>query len=219
MEPLSKIWSQMSGMQKLGTARCFIVMPLLLLSFTLSGSAVLSFLAPVVLPWCFYIAFNHGRSSHNLQAAHGFRSSATQPVFLGMTAKLWYMAAAAAGVVMIVGVMATYPDDNTDGATTALYFATFCSFFFCGFLTRIGLRMGWSSVTACEPGTDPAQVLRLVNPDAVRRQQLIYTLAGLVVVFGALSSLSASYPLWAHGSGGSSSLTPEEQGLLNSLSN
>ena len=136
-----------------------------------------------------------------------------------MTAKLWYIAAAAAGIVMIVGVMATYPDDNTDGATTALYFATFSSFFLCGFLTRIGLRMGWSSVAECEPDTDPAQVLRLVNPYAVKRQQLIYTLAGLVVVFGALSSLSATYPQWAHGSGGSSSLTPEEQGLINSLSN
>jgi len=208
MEPLTKILSQMNGMQKLGVARCFIVLPLLLLSFTMSGNPVFSFLAPVVLPWCFYMAFGHGRSSHSLRAANGFQQSPAKLVFLGMTTKLWYTAAAIAGIVMVVGVVASYPDDNGAGATGALYFATFSSFFFCGFLTRVGLRMGWSSVTACEPGTDPARVLRLVNPDAVKRQQLIYTLAGLLVLLGALSSLSASYPLWAHGSGKSSSLTP-----------
>lgn len=218
MESLTKILSRMTGMQKLGVARCFIVFPLLLLSFTLSGS-LLSLLAPIVLPWCFYIAFGHGRSSHNLQAPGGFQPSTTNPVLFGMTAKRWYIAAVIAGVVMVVGVMALYPEDTSAGATGSLYFATFCSFFFCGFLTRVGLRMGWSSVTECPPGTDPATVLRLVNPDAVRRQQLIYTLAGLLVMFGALASLSVSFPLWAHGSASASSLTPEEQGLLNSLSN
>lgn len=218
MEPLTKIFSQMNGMQKLGAARCFIVMPLLLLSFTLSGT-LLSVLAPVVLPWCLYIAFGHGRSSHNLQAADGFQPSTTKLVFLGMTTKLWYIAAAIAGIFMVVGVVALHPDDNNASATGALYFATFSSFFFCGFLTRIGLRMGWSSVTECEPGTDPVRVLRLVNPDAMKRQQLIYTLAGLLVLFGALSSLATSFPLWVNGSGNASALTPDEQGLLNALSN
>jgi hypothetical protein len=218
MEPLSKVLSQMSGMQKLGVARCFVVMPLLLLSFTLSGT-LLSLLPPVVLPWCLYIAFGHGRGSHSLQAANGFQASATTPVFLGMTPKLWYIASAVAGIVMLVGVMALHPEDDSASATGALYFATFSSFFGCSFLTRIGLRMGWGSVTECAPGTDPAQVLRLVNPGAVKRQQLIYTLAGLVVVFGALSSLSVSFPLWANGSSNTSALTPDEQGLLNSLSN
>lgn len=218
MESLFKILSRMTGMQKIGTARCFIVMPLLLLSFMLSSS-LLMLLAPIVLPWCFYIAFGHGRSSHNLQATNGFQQAATKPVFLGMTPKLWYITAAVAGVVMIVGVMAMSPEDISAGAPSALYFATFSSFFCCGFLTRVGLRMGWSSVTECEPGTDPAQVIRLVNPEAVKRQQLIYTLAGLLVLLGALSSLSTSFPLWANGSGNSSALTPEEQGLRNALGN
>jgi cytochrome b561 len=218
MEPLTKIPPRMNGIQKLGVARCFIVIPLLLLSFTLSGT-LLSLLAPVVLPWCLYIAYNHGRSSHQLQAVNGFQQAVANPVYRGMTAKHWYIAAAIAGIVMVVGVMALYPDDISAGATGALYFATFRSFFFCGFLTRVGLRMGWSSVTECEPGTDAAQVVRLVNPDAVKRQQLIYTLAGLIVLFGALSSLATSFPLWANGSASSSALTPEEQGLSNALGN
>jgi cytochrome b561 len=218
MEPLTKIPPRMNGIQKLGVARCFIVIPLLLLSFTLSGT-LLSLLAPVVLPWCLYIAYNHGRSSHQLQAVNGFQQAVANPVYRGMTAKHWYIAAAIAGIVMVVGVMALYPDDISAGATGALYFATFSSFFFCGFLTRVGLRMGWSSVTECEPGTDAAQVVRLVNPDAVKRQQLIYTLAGLIVLFGALSSLATSFPLWANGSASSSALTPEEQGLSNALGN
>ncbi|MBD8898582.1 hypothetical protein [Rhodanobacter sp. DHG33] len=208
----------MTGMQKLGTARCFIVMPLLLLSFTLSSSFWM-FLAPVILPWCMYIAYNHGRNSHSLQAVNGFQQAAIKPVFLGMTTKLWYIAGAVAGVVMIVGIMVTYPDDSSAPATTALYFAVFCSFFCCSFLTRAGLRMGWSSVIECDPGTDAAQVVRLVNPDAVKRQQLIYTLAGLVVLLGALSSLSRTYPLWANGSGSSSALTSDEEGLRNALGN
>jgi hypothetical protein len=218
MEPLSKILSQMNGMQKLGVARGFIVIPLLLLSFILSSSFWM-FLAPVVLPWCLYMAYNHGSNSHSLQAVNGFQRTVTNPVFLGMTTKLWYIVAVIAGIVMIGGVMVLYPDDNSTGATAALYFATFSSFFCCGFLTRVGLRMGWSSVTECEPGTDAAQIVRLVNPEAVKRQQLIYTLAGLVVLIGALSSLSTSFPLWANGSASSSALTPEEQGLRNALGN
>ena len=79
--------------------------------------------------------------------------------------------------------------------------------------------MGWSSVTECVPGTDPAQVLRLVNSEAMKRHQLIYTLAGLIVLLGALSSLATSFPIWANGSASSSALTPEEQGLSNALSN
>ena len=218
MEPLSKIWSQMSGMQKLGVARCVIVLPVLLLSFMMSGS-ILMFLAPVVLPWCFYIAFNHGSGSRRLQAAHGFRQAVATPVLLGMTTKHWYIAAAVVGIAMVIGVMVMYPEDNSTGAPAALYFAILSSGLCCGFLVKAGLRMGWSSVTECGPDTDPAQVIRLVNPDAVKRQQLIYTLAGLVVLFGALSSLSATYPLWANGSGNSSALTPDEQGLINSLGN
>jgi len=218
METLPKIFSQMTGMQKLGTARCFIVIPLLLLSFMLSSSLWM-FLAPVVLPWCLYMAYNHGINSHRLQASNGFQPTVTKPVFLGMTAKLWYIAAAVAGIVMVGVVMALYPDDNSTGATSALYFATFSSFFCCGFLTRIGLRMGWSSVAECEPGMDAAKVMRLVNPEAMRRQQLIYTLVGLVVLIGALSSLSTSFPQWANGNASSSALTPEEQGLSNALGN
>jgi hypothetical protein len=218
MEPLSKILSQLNGMQKLGTARCFIVMPLLLLSFTLSSSLFM-LLAPVVLPWCLYMAYNHGRSSHQLQAVNGFQKAVANPIYLGMTAKLWYIAAAIAGIVMVVGVLVLHPEDSSASAPEALYFAIFSSFFFCGFLTRVGLRMGWSSVTKCEPGTDPAQVLHLVNSEAMKRHQLIYTLAGLLVLFGALSSLATSFPLWANGSASSSAMTPEEQGLSNALGN
>jgi hypothetical protein len=218
MEPLTKILSRMSGMQKLGVARCFIVMPLLLLSFTL-GSSLLMLLAPVVLPWCLYIAYNHGRSSHQLQAVNGFQQAVAKPLYRGMTAKHWYIAAAIAGIVMVIGVLVLHPEDSSASAPAALNFAIFCSFCACTLLTRVGLCMGWSSVTECEPGTDPAQALRLVNADAVRRHQLIYSIAGLVVLFGALSSLATSYPVWANGSTSSSALTPDEQGLLNSLGN
>jgi hypothetical protein len=131
MEPLSKILSQMNGMQKLGTARCFIVMPLLLLSFTL-GSSLFMLLAPVVLPWCLYMAYNHGRSSHQLQAVNGFQQAVANPVYRGMTAKLWYIAAAIAGIVMVIGVLVLHPEDSSASAPEALYFAIFCSFFFCG---------------------------------------------------------------------------------------
>jgi hypothetical protein len=79
--------------------------------------------------------------------------------------------------------------------------------------------MGWSSVTKCEPGTDPAQVLHLVNSEAMKRHQLIYSLAGLVVLFGALSSLATSFPRGLNGSASSSALTPDEQGLSNALGN
>jgi len=219
MEPLTKILSRMSGMQKLGVARCFIVMPLLLLSFTL-GSSLLMLLAPVVLPWCLYIAYNHGRSSHQLQAVNGFQQAVAKPLYRGMTAKHWYIASAISGIVMVIGVLVLHPEDSSASAPAALYFATFCSFFGCTLLTRVGLCMGWSSVAECEPGADPAQALRLVNADAVRRHQLIYTIAGLVVLFSALSSLATSYPLWLHGNPSTSqTLTPDEQGLLNGLGN
>lgn len=218
MEPLTKILSRMSGMQKLGVARCFIVMPLLLLSFTL-GSSLFMLLAPVVLPWCLYMAYNHGRNSHQLQAVNGFQQAVANPVYRGMTAKLWYIAAAIAGIVMVVGVLVLHPEDSSASAPEALYFAIFCSFCGCTLLTRVGLCMGWSSVTECEPGTDPTKVVRLVNSEALKRHQLIYTIAGLVVLFGALSSLATSYPLWANGSASSSALTPEEQGLSNAMGN
>jgi len=218
MEPLTKILARMSGMQKLGVARCFIAMPLLLLSFTL-GSSLFMLLAPVVLPWCLYIAYNHGRSSHQLQAVNGFQQAVVKPVYGGMTAKYWYIAAAIAGIVMVIGVLVLHPEDSSASAPEALYFAIFCSFLGCTLLTKVGLRMGWSSVTECEPGTDPAQVLRLVNSEAMKRHQLIYTLAGLIVLLGALSSLATSFPIWANGSASSSALTPEEQGLSNALSN
>lgn len=219
MEPLTKILSRMSGMQKLSVARCFIVMPLLLLSFTL-GSSLLMLLAPVVLPWCLYIAYNHGRSSHQLQAVNGFQQAVAKPLYRGMTAKHWYIAAAIAGIVMVIGVLILHPEDSSASAPAALYFAIFCSFCGCTLLTQVGLRMGWSSVTECEPGTDPTNVLRLVNADAVRRHQLIYTIAGLVVLFGALSSLATSYPAWLNGSPSTSqALTPDEQGLLNGMGN
>lgn len=219
METLTKILSRMSGMQKLGVARCFIVMPLLLLSFTLSSSLFM-LLAPVVLPWCLYMAYNHGRSSHQLQAVNGFQQAAANPAYRGMTAKHWYIAAAIAGIVIVIGVMVLHPEDSSASAPEALYFAIFCSFCGCTLLTRVGLRMGWSSVTECEPGTDPAQVLRLVNSEAMKRHQLIYTIAGLVVLLGALSSLAASYPAWLNGSSSTpQALTPEEQGLSNALGN
>lgn len=217
MEPLTKILSRMSGMQKLGVARCFIVLPLLLLSFTL-GSSLFMLLPPVVLPWCLYMAYNHGRSSHQLQAVNGFQQAVTKPVYRGMTAKHWYIAAAIAGIVMVIGVLALHPEDPSASAPEALYFAIFCSFCGCTLLTKVGLCMGWSSVTVCEPDTDPTKVLRLANSDAMKRHQLIYTIAGLVVLFSALSSLATSYPVWANGSN-TSALTPEEQGLMNSLSN
>jgi len=219
MEPLTKILPRMNGIQKLGVARCFIVMPLLLLSFTLS-STLLMLLAPVVLPWCLYMAYNHGRSSHQLQAINGFQQAAANPVYRGMTAKHWYIAAAIAGIVMAIGVLVLHPEDSSASAPEALYFAIFCSFCGCTLLTRVGLRMGWSSVTECEPGTEPTKVVRLVNADAVKRQQLIYTIAGLVVLFGALSSLATSYPVWLNGSSSTpQALTPEEQGLSNALGN
>ena len=219
MEPLTKILSRMSGMQNLGVARCFIVMPSLLLSFTL-GSSLLMLLAPVVLPWCLYIAYNHGRSSHQLQAVNGFQQAVAKPLYRGMTAKHWYIVAAITGIVMAIGVLVLHPEDSSASAPAALYFAIFCSFCGCTLLTRVGLCMGWSSVTECEPGTDPAQALRLVNADAVRRHQLIYTIAGLVVLFSALSSLATSYPVWLYGSPSTSqALTPDEQGLLNGLGN
>ncbi len=218
MEPLTKILSRMSSMQKLGVARCFIVMPLLLLSFTL-GSSLFMLLAPVVLPWCLYIAYSHGRGSHQLQAVNGFRQEVVKPIYRGMTARHWYIAAAIAGIVMVIGVLVLHPEDSSASAPEALYFAIFCSFFGCTLLTRVGICMGWSSVTECEPGTDPTKLVRLVNADAVRRHQLIYAIAGLVVLFGALSSLATSYPAWLNGSTSSSTLTPEEQGLLNGLGN
>ena len=219
MEPLSKILSQMNGMQKLGTARCFIVMPLLLLSFTL-GNSLFMLLAPVVLPWCLYIAYNHGRSSHQLQAVNGFQQVVANPVYRGMTAKLWYIAAAIAGIVMVIGILVLHPEDSSASAPEALYFAIFCSFCGCTLLTRVGLCMGWSSVTECEPGTDPTKVVHLVNADAMKRHQLIYSIAGLVVLFGALSSLATSYPAWLNGSASTSqALTPDEQGIRNALGN
>jgi len=219
MEPLTKILSRMSGMQKLGVARCFIVMPLLLLSFTL-GSSLFMLLPPAVLPWCLYIAYNQGRGSHQLQAVNGFQQAVAKPVYRGMTAKHWYVAAAIAGIIMVIGVLVLHPEDPSASAPEALYLAIFCSFFGCTLLTRVGLCLGWSSVTECEPGTQPTKVVRLVNADAVKRQQLIYTIAGLVVLFGALSSLATSYPVWLNGSSSTSqALTPEEQGLSNALGN
>lgn len=219
MEPLTKILSRMSGMQKLGVARCFVVMPLLLLSFTL-GSSLLMLLAPAVLPWCLYIAYNHGRNSHQLQAVNGFQQAVAKPLYRGMTAKHWYIAAAIAGIVMVIGVLVLHPEDSSARAPEALYFAIFCSFCGCTLLTRVGLCMGWSSVTECEPGTDPKKVVHLVNADAMRRHQLIYSIAGLVVLLGALSSLATSYPVWMSGTSSTSQvLTPEEQGLRNALGN
>ena len=73
MPSLLKILSQMTGLQKLSVARNLIVLPLLLLSFTLGGG-VFGFTAPIVLPWALYMGVNLGSNSHRLQAAHGFQS-------------------------------------------------------------------------------------------------------------------------------------------------
>lgn len=217
MQSLVKILSQMTGLQKLSVARNLIVLPLLLLSFTLGGG-VFAFTAPVVLPWALYMGFTLGSNSHRLQAANGFQPAFQPPTYLSLSTKVLYILSCIAGIVYISVIGALIPDADNAAAPMALHVAVLGAVFFGVFLTIVGVRMGWSSVEACAPGTDPAQTRRLVNPAGVKRHQWIYLAAGVFVLIGSLSSLSETYPRWAgDGSDASASSTPDEQGLVNAL--
>lgn len=213
MPSLMNILSQMTGLQKLSVARNLIVLPLLLLSFTL-GSGVLGFTAPIVLPWVLYMGFSLGSNSHRLQAANGFHLASSPPKYLGLSTKVLYILSCVAGIVYIGVIAALLPDADNAPAPHALQVAVLGAVFFGVFLTLVGVRLGWASVEGGAPGTDPAKALRLVNPAGVKRQQLIYLAAGVFVLVGSLSSLSETYPRWA-GDGGdtSASTIKEEQSL------
>ena len=214
MPSLVNILSQMTGLQKLSVTRNLIVLPLLLLSFTLGGG-VLGFTAPVVLPWVLYMGFNLGSNSHRLQAAHGFQLASPTPRYLGLSTKGLYILSCAAGMVYIGVIAALLPDADQAAAPQALQVAVIGAAFFGVFLTLVGIRLGWSSVERCAPDTDPAKALRLVNPAGVKRQQLIYLAAGVFVLVGSLSSLSETYPRWAgDGRGASASTTQDGQDLV-----
>lgn len=218
MPSLLNILSQMTGLQRLSVARNLIVLPLLLLSFTLGGG-VFGFTAPIVLPWVLYMGFNLGSNSHRLQAAHGFQLAFPPPKHMGLSIKVLYILSCVVGIGYVGAIVALLPDVDNAAAPQALQVAVIGAVFFGVFLTLVGVRMGWSSVEACAPGTDPAKALRLVNPAGVKRQQWIYLAAGVFVLIGALSSLSQTYPHWA-GDGGnaSASLAQDESSLASLLS-
>lgn len=203
MPSLMNILSQMTGLQKLSVARNLIVLPLLMLSFTLGGG-VLGFTAPVVLPWVLYMGFSLGSNSHRLQAANGFLLASSPPKYLGLSTKALYILSCVVGIVYIGVIAALLPDADNAPAPHALQVAVLGAVFFGVFLTLVGVRLGWASVEGCAPGIDPAKALRLVNPAGVKRQQLIYLAAGAFVLVGSLSSLSETYPRWA-GSGSNAS--------------
>lgn len=213
MPSLMNILSQMTGLQKLSVARNLIVLPLLLLSFTLGGG-VLGFTAPVVLPWVLYMGFSLGSNSHRLQAADGFHLASSPPRYLGLSTKALYILSCVVGIVYIGVIAALLPDGDNAPAPHALQVAVLGAVFFGVSLTLVGVRLGWASVEGGAPGADPAKALRLVNPAGMKRQQLIYLAAGVFVLVGSLSSLSETYPRWA-GDGGdtSASTTQEEQSL------
>lgn len=196
MPSLLKILSQMTGLQKLSVVRNLIVLPLLLLSFTLGGG-VFGLTAPIVLPWVLYMGFNLGSNSHRLQATHGFQLAIPPPKYLGLSTKVWYILSCVIGIVYIGVIGVLLPDADNAPAPQALLVAVIGAAFLGLLLTLVGIRLGWSSVEACAPGTDPAKTLRLVNPAGVKRQQWIYLGAGVFVLIGALSSLSHTYPRWA----------------------
>lgn len=213
MPSLMNILSQMTGLQKLSVARNLIVLPLLLLSFTLGGGA-LGFTAPFVLPWVLYMGFSLGSNSHRLQAANGFHLASSPPKYLGLSTKLLYILSCVAGIVYIGAIAALLPDADNAPAPHALQVAVLGAVFFGVFLTLVGVRLGWASVEGGAPGTDPAKALLLVNPAGVKRQQLIYLVAGVFVLVGSLSSLSETYPRWAGvGRDTSASTTQEEKDL------
>jgi hypothetical protein len=218
MPSLLKILSQMTGLQKLSVARNLIVLPLLLLSFTLDGG-ILGFTAPIVLPWVLYMGFNLGSNSHRLQAINGFQLASPPPTYRGLSAKALYIVSCVIGMAYIGAIAALLPDVDNAAAPRALQVAMIGAVFIGAFLTVAGIRMGWSSIEDCAQGTDPAKVLRLVNPAGVKRQQLIYLAAGFFVLIGSLSSLSHTYPRWAgDGSGGSASVAQDDQSLASFLS-
>lgn len=218
MQPLLKILSQMSGLQKLSVVRNLIVLPLLLLSLTLGGGAF-GFTAPIVLPWVLYMGFNLGSNSHRLQATNGFQLASSPPKHMGLSTKVLYILSCVVGIVYIGVITALLPDADNAAAPQALQVAVIGAMFFGVFLTIVGIRLGWRSVEECAPSTDPTKTLRLVNPAGVRRQQLIYLAAGVFVLIGSLSSLSNTYPRWA-GDGGnaSASLAQEDPSLASLLS-
>lgn len=211
MPSLVNILSQMTGLQKLSVARNLIVLPLL--SFTLGGGA-LGFTAPVVLPWMLYMGFSLGSNSHRLQAAHGFQLASPSPTYLGLSSKALYILSCIAGIVYLGVIAALMPEADNPAAPRALHVAVIGAVFFGVFLTLVGVRLGWSSVEGCAPGTDPAKSLRLVNPAGVKRLQLIYLAAGVFVLVGSLSSLAETYPRWAgYGQDASAPTTQEERDL------
>lgn len=203
MPSLLKILSQMTELQKLSVARNLIVLPLLLLSFTLDGG-VFGFTAPIVLPWVLYMGFNLGSNSHRLQAAHGFQSVSPPPKHMGLSIRGLYILSCVVGIGYLGVIAVLLPNADNAAAPQALWVAVIGAVFFGVFLTLVGVRLGWSSVEACPPGTDPAKTLRLVNPAGMKRQQWIYLVAGIFVLIGSLSSLSHTYPRWA-GSGSNAS--------------
>lgn len=218
MQSLLKILSQMTGLQKLGVIRNLVVLPLLLLSFTLSGG-VFAFTAPIVVPWMLYMGFNLGSNSHRLQAINGFHLAPQSPKYLGLPAKAMYVLSFIAGIVYLGIIAALKPDDAGVAMPQALQVAVFGAAFFGVFLTIVGVRMGWSSVEESAPGTDPAKTLRLVDTNGVKRRQLIYLAAGIFVLIGSLSSLSVTYPRWAgDGSDTSASEAQTGQDVLKALS-
>jgi len=196
MPSLLKILPQMTGLQRLSVARNLIILPLLLLSFTLGGG-VFGFSAPAVLPWVLYMGFNLGSNSHRLQATHGFQLASPPPKQMGLTINLLYVLSCVVGIVYIVVIGLLLPDADNAAAPQALQVAVIGAVFFGVFLTLMGVRLGWCSVEACAPGTDPSKAVRLGNPAGVKRQQWIYLVAGIFVLVGSLSSLSVTYPRWA----------------------
>ncbi|GAB2582920.1 hypothetical protein [Dyella jejuensis] len=218
MQSFLKILSQMTGLQKLSVVRNVIVLPLLLLSLTLSGG-VFGFTAPIVLPWVLYMGFNLGSNSHRLQAIDGFQPASSAPKYMGLSTKVLYLLSCVVGILYIGVIAALLPDAGDTAAPQALQVAVSGAVFFGVFLTIVGVRLGWSSVAACAPGIDPAKTLRLVNPAGVKRQQLIYLAVGVFVLVGSFSSLSNTYPRWAgDGSNGSAALAQDDPSLASLLS-
>ena len=210
MQSLLKILSQMTGLQKLSVIRNLIVLPLLLLSFTLDGG-LFAFTAPIVLPWVLYMGFNLGSNSHRLQATNGFQLTPKPPRYLRMSMTVLYVLSFVVGIVYVGVIGALIPGGNKTAAPQALHIALIGSVFFGVFLTVVGVRMGWSSVEASVQGTDAATTSRLVNPAGVKRQQLIYLAAGVFVLICSLASLSHTYPRWA-GEGSDASTSPTQDG-------